>query len=202
MENNSRRTSDGRFKKSESKIQQAIVRGQIMSTTAEKISVSKFCKLAQISRATFYRHYADIGAAMQTFMQKAEHEVKQPARSPHGGEVEVGIYLILGYLQQNREFYGKTIEAWNYQYLLGILTKMKDLIFQRWREIKPDLPETHFERLFLIFSFGFFQELTFWWREENFCKETETTHVRRLNRLAEQLPRRRYDAILPPLGSF
>lgn len=79
--------------------------GLLREKNADKITVTELCTRAGINRATFYKHYEDIGMLMESEVQALIAEVEQilrECRPENAGNLTLKILL---HMRENREKY-------------------------------------------------------------------------------------------------
>ncbi len=190
---------DQRYRDSEQKIQQAIEKLQSEKPLSE-ITVEKICLLARVTRGTFYRHYANMGEAMEAHSRAIIDEFSSLlTRLPKNASFEALFYLIFVHFRTHNKLYSHLLLNWNFFYFYRIAKFLQPVISQRWLEIQPKLAVQTRKQLFEIFTFELVQELKIWCFDEKLAEEKIVFYVRRLTNLVERLPRRQFDASLPAI---
>lgn len=187
-------TSDGRYQKTELKIQQTINRLNLLIEPSNKLRIQEFCKEAGMSRAAFYRHYETLDEAIASYRGRAGEDFEEFCANfiKTDRSIEVNFYLIFCYFRRNREFYRALFERRRFDDAEPVLKKIREICIRNWIKQNPQIPESCQDQLFFLFSFEFLKELAYWFRFENCATRCEDYHVERLCLAVRALPRRLY----------
>ena len=194
MRMNAVKTSDGRFQKTELKIQQAVEKLNLVIAPSNQLRIQDFCERAGVSRASFYRHYETIDEAVAAYQERVRKDFEEfcimyinPKRP-----LEVNFYLVFCYFRRHQEFYRKLFDHQRFDSVRPMMAKVRELCVKKWIEEYPRLPESCQDQLFFLTWFEFLKEVAYWFRFEGCEAGMEAYHIERLVHLVKYLPRRWY----------
>lgn len=189
---------DKRYRQTEMKIQEAIERLNLLIKPLNELDVREFCDEADVSRASFYRHYRTIDEAIARYRERLKRDFEEFAKNyikPDGkmeGALELNFYLIFCYLKKWKKYFRKPFEVLRFDDTGPMLAEMRRICLRRWISETPEMPESCQDQLFFLFKFEFLKEIAYWFRFEGCDAKHENYHVERLCYLVRYLPRKHY----------
>lgn len=150
-----------------------------------QITVTELCRLAEISRGTFYFHYEEIGDILDEMfeitMQDLEVWYKDPFKKGFNitqKNLAPGMIQIFNHVKKNEDFYRIILSS-------DVFIKYYYLLYENIMRLHKDFSRTHFEqnKFFLSYSANGIIGLIIEWYKEDFHSSEEEMN----NRLYEIL---------------
>ena len=98
--------TDARVRYTRMMIQQTFL-DLLKKKTISKITVKEICDIAQINRATFYKHYQDTYDLLEQFQNEAIQGLLALIESSSEKSTEQTLFSILTVMQENKEMFAK-----------------------------------------------------------------------------------------------
>lgn len=120
-----------------------------------KITVKEVCELAELNRATFYAHYSDCFALMESIENELIDAFEKALRYVNSFDVTAMIEAIYDMVDQNQEacrvlILGNTSS----KVLMRMIALAKEDSLAYWRKALPEAGETELEMMYIHLSNG------------------------------------------------
>ncbi len=112
---------DGRFERCEAQIREALC---ISLMQRQTIKIGDFCKMAHISRTTFYAHHKSYGDALRKYELDLKQNFNERINYNKVGK-EVVFTILLSFIYDERMYFSATIPNSNYWLLNEIFTSLR-----------------------------------------------------------------------------
>lgn len=139
----------------------------------KNITVNELCSLVDINRSTFYAHYQDLYAVMETISETLETELVaayQDLYVPGSNILSIDYFIIIiTHIAENRVFYRAFLSESNENMLNHSMEMLRsEIILPMYKHI--GLPEREGNYYFDFFKSGFLSVLHRWLDDD--CPET------------------------------
>ena len=115
---------DARFERCEMQIRKALCVGL---TQRKTVKISELCKIANISRATFYAHHSSCGEALRQYETDLKQSFDARMNYTEAGK-EVVFTILLSFIHDERGYFAATIPNSDYWLLNEIFGSLKSLL--------------------------------------------------------------------------
>jgi AcrR family transcriptional regulator len=119
---------DGRVRYTKMRIRSAFYE-LLQKTGYEKITVTSICTLAEINRATFYKHYLDVPNLVDELQKDAVNELKSKLQNAKDTSFDISVAQTLKYIRENITD-SPSIKHLIYPNSSGFTSKISDMLYE------------------------------------------------------------------------
>lgn len=176
------------FQKTHQRIQETLM-AMIEKKPIQSITVSDLCKAVDINRSTFYAHFTDIYAVMESICEKLENELIEEYKANYvlGTDMLSNDYMIvfLTHIEQNQGFYKAYMSESNMNILQQSMALLKAEVMQPIFK-RMDVSDRIGDYYFNFFSAGIVTILRQWLYDG--CPESPGELAEIINSILPQAP--------------
>lgn len=121
MKNTTINREDERYKEKDRLIRNVLLNA--LSDRRLTLRPKEVCEKATITRPTFYAHCVDMDDALRQY--EAELETGFSKRLPRGGRKGVVFTILLGFINDEKDYFGATLQTSNFYLLNSLLSELK-----------------------------------------------------------------------------
>ena len=183
-QNNNPKQEDGRVRYTKMRIRSAFYE-LLQKTEYEKITVTSICELAEINRATFYKHYLDVPDLVDKLQDDAVSELGSKLSKAQGDSLENSVAETLKYIRGNLTE-SSPLKELIFPRSTGFISKISNLVYELFSDFmiphEKEISGITKDILFSYISAGSAGIIEYWCRSG--YKESEEDIARSIITLA------------------